>query len=78
VLQLLVYSLPAHKELRFLLPALQLLMPYVGRGAAAAWASLEAGKARDDRYRTRSRVGMLVVVIPQLIMWAFFSLAHQR
>jgi phosphatidylinositol glycan class B len=29
-----VYSLPAHKEFRFLLPALQLFMPYCGLGAA--------------------------------------------
>ena len=27
---LLMYSLPAHKEFRFLLPALALLMPYCG------------------------------------------------
>ena len=27
---LLIYSLPAHKEFRFLLPALVLLMPYCG------------------------------------------------
>lgn len=30
------YSLPAHKEFRFLLPALQLLMPYCGLAAARA------------------------------------------
>ncbi|KAL4458160.1 hypothetical protein ABPG75_013025 [Micractinium tetrahymenae] len=29
------YSLPAHKEFRFLLPALQLLMPYCGLAAAS-------------------------------------------
>jgi hypothetical protein len=29
-----VYSIPAHKEFRFLLPALQLAMPFCGAGAA--------------------------------------------
>lgn len=32
-----MYSLPAHKEFRFLLPALQLLMPYCGVALAAVF-----------------------------------------
>jgi Alg9-like mannosyltransferase family len=32
-----IYSLPAHKEFRFLLPALQLLMPYCGVALAAVF-----------------------------------------
>lgn len=43
------YSLPAHKEFRFLLPALQLLMPYCGLAAA----SLLGGGGGNSRGRAR-------------------------
>lgn len=52
-LQLAAYSLPAHKEFRFLLPALQLAMPYTGpalnalvRGGAAGAAGAAGREGR--------------------------------
>lgn len=45
------YSLPAHKEFRFLLPALQLLMPYCGLGAARLLGSVGTGAASAPRRR---------------------------
>jgi hypothetical protein len=59
-LSLAIYSLPAHKEFRFLLPALQLAMPYCGPAldwllnkgqgspaASGAGSKVRAGEARE-------------------------------
>ena len=78
LMQLVAYSLPAHKELRFLLPALQLLMPYCGRGVATL---MSAGR------RTLRQGGSPRALVPWLLglaffvqfaMAVFFGLFHQR
>ena len=50
--QLIAYSLPSHKEIRFLLPALQLIMPFCGRGASVVATS--GWSRRRRRPLTRS------------------------
>lgn len=62
VLSIVTYSLPAHKEFRFLLPALQLLMPYCGHGAA--------------RIASKNRAMALILLAIQLIPGLYFSLWH--
>lgn len=64
---LVVYSLPAHKEIRFLLPSLQLLIPYCGLGASILF---------NNWARIRGIVFSLFFT--QFIAFIFFSLLHQR
>jgi GPI mannosyltransferase 3 len=90
-IQLIAYSLPAHKEFRFLLPALQLAMPYCGLGAAYL---IEARQGQNKRAggkisaaaaatsflssptnRRRLIIAMLGLQVPVTL---FFSLYHQR
>jgi len=52
---LLLNSLPAHKEFRFLLPALQLLMPYAGAAVAQLVHALRANMQGCDSKRTAAR-----------------------
>eukprot|EP00887_Chlorella_sp_A99_P001564 scaffold8.g1564.t1 len=83
--QLLVCSLPAHKEFRFLLPALQLAMPYCGAGAArlASWKAAARGvEARRPAGGGRVRVwwrhlpaACLGLQVPAAL---YFCLAHHR
>lgn len=78
-----MYSLPAHKEFRFLLPALQLIMPYCGLGAAALWGSEDSSgprtrqkaKAGAPRWRKGCVAAALLLQVPMTI---FFSVFHQR
>lgn len=48
------YSLPAHKEFRFLLPALQLLMPYCGLAAASLLGSSSSSSKGSSSQRQAS------------------------
>jgi len=64
-------SLPAHKEFRFLLPALQLLMPICGSGLY----SLQKTKGRNVYWK---RLVALVCLALQLPTAIYFSLVHQR
>lgn len=78
-----MYSLPAHKEFRFLLPTLQLIMPYCGLGAAALWNSESSAgprtrhkaKAGPQRWKKSALAAMLFLQVPMTI---FFSVYHQR
>jgi phosphatidylinositol glycan class B len=78
-----MYSLPAHKEFRFLLPALQLIMPYCGMGAAALWSSENSAGPRTRRkakagapdWRKGAVAALLLLQVPMTI---FFSVFHQR
>lgn len=86
------YSLPAHKEFRFLLPALQLLMPYCGLAAARLWGCsavqgpsdrrAAGGRGSKERrpaeQRSAWRWGALACIALQLPMAAYFLLVHQR
>jgi phosphatidylinositol glycan class B len=86
---LVAYSLPAHKEFRFLLPALQLAMPYCGLGAAYLVEGEQqrqknkgTGKSKaatsfvsSTTFRNRFTIAMLGVQVPMIL---FFSLYHQR
>ncbi|PRW18326.1 GPI mannosyltransferase 3 [Chlorella sorokiniana] len=82
------YSLPAHKEFRFLLPALQLLMPYCGLAAARMWGQgrsaqkVAGGRGSKQRAPTGRgspwRWGALACIALQLPMAAYFLLVHQR
>ena len=84
---LLGYSLPAHKEFRFLLPALQLLMPYCGLAAARLWgseASPGAPKRRQRGGEAARTSGMrwwrwaaAACLWLQLPVAAYFLLVHQ-
>ncbi|KAL4535557.1 hypothetical protein Ndes2437A_g06266 [Nannochloris sp. 'desiccata'] len=83
-IQLLAYSLPAHKEFRFLLPALQLAMPYCGLAAASL---IEEGQRKkkgsvaaasfipSSTVRRRFAIAMLGLQVPVTLA---FSLYHQR
>ena len=68
-LQMLAYSLPAHKEFRFLLPGLQLAIPFCGLGAATL---LHKNNAK------RNKIFALLLIFLQLPMIVYFSLYHQR
>ena len=87
------YSLPAHKEFRFLLPALQLLMPYCGWAAARLWrgggsgprpstrsSRADGGGGRDQQPAGRRlwRWGAAACIALQLPMATYFLLVHQR
>lgn len=86
------YSLPAHKEFRFLLPALQLLMPYCGLAASrllgtgavqgtstSRKAGSLGGKERQAAgQRSCWRWGALACIALQLPMAPYFLLVHQR
>jgi phosphatidylinositol glycan class B len=84
-IQLVAYSLPAHKEFRFLLPALQLAMPYCGVGAAYLIeegqrktknvAVAAASFASSSTVRKNFAVSMLGLQVPITL---FFSMYHQR
>jgi GPI mannosyltransferase 3 len=76
-LQLLIYSLPAHKEFRFLLPALQLAMPYCGRGAAllATPKGHQEAPQRGVNWRLASAAFCIFLQIPLAL---YFSTVHQR
>lgn len=63
----LVTSLPAHKEFRFLLPALQLLMPLVG-----------AGMHRIAGIRSGRRPLIALLFACQFGLFAYFGLVHHR
>jgi len=74
VLQLATYSLPSHKEFRFLLPALQLAMPYCGAAALRLWSN-------TSPLCIVRRAGRLVVagiLAVQLLMAGYFGAFHQR
>ena len=72
---LVTYSLPAHKEFRFLLPALQLLMPYCGLAAARL---LGSGSKSGRPFRPWWRWGAAACILLQLPIAAYFLLYHQR
>ena len=73
------YSLPAHKEFRFLLPALQLLMPYCGLAVARlAGSASSSGSGRVHSSRPWGRWGAAGCILLQLPMAAYFLLFHQR
>ncbi|KAL6786043.1 hypothetical protein ACKKBG_A01165 [Auxenochlorella protothecoides x Auxenochlorella symbiontica] len=63
-----VQSISAHKEFRFLLPALQLSMPLVGLGAARLW----------GRPRVALRAALAAALLTQVLLWAFFGLVQHR
>lgn len=63
-----VQSISAHKEFRFLLPALQLSMPLVGSGAARLW----------GRPRVALRAALAAALLAQVLLWAFFGLVQHR
>jgi hypothetical protein len=87
-----VYSLPAHKEFRFLLAALQLLMPFCGLGAAYAFNLTDAsmlGKGNVVPTSGASAYSAKSVAVPlwrwaagaclllQLPLAAYFMFMHQ-
>lgn len=63
-----VYSLPAHKEFRFLLPALQLAMPLAGVAMAGTRGLSPAMR----------RCCWAALVLPQLVAAGYLGLVHQR
>lgn len=82
-----VYSLPAHKEFRFLLPALQLFMPYCGLGAALLMhgstfpflsRSGPGGTKQSNNRRPRHvwRCVAKACILLQLPLAAYFLLVH--
>lgn len=84
-IQLFAYSLPAHKEFRFLLPALQLAMPYCGVGAAylikkgqrkkKESAVMAASVVSSSTFKKRFAIAMLGLQVPVTVV---FSMYHQR
>ncbi len=74
-LQLAVYSLPAHKEFRFLLPALQLATPLAGLGAQRLWWPPSRGASRQGAAQRRLIAVCLALQLPLL---AYFLLLHGR
>jgi phosphatidylinositol glycan class B len=64
----LVYSLPAHKEIRFLLPALQLLIPFCGLGVS---------EYADSKLRCR-RSWIVSAFMIQVVAFSYFGIYHQR
>lgn len=71
------YSLPAHKEFRFLLPALQLAMPYAGLGVRWLWCG-PGGKPAPARGRRGRRVAVAACLVLQAAMAWYFSRHHHR
>jgi len=67
VLYCAVYSIPGHKEIRFLLPALLLCMPVTALGLKQFLAT-----------RARGRIYAVVVFFLQVAAFVYFSLFHQR
>lgn len=64
----LVYSIPSHKEIRFLLPALIMCMPITA-----------IGLTQFVSRHTRARAGVYTsVFVLQIIAFLYFSLLHQR
>lgn len=93
VLQMSIYSFSAHKEHRFLLPALQFLMPYCGLGAAIVSdmrdSNVDGKKAESIVQRKQHRSSPAAVSSPwklsfvlictiQLLMALYFGIFHQR
>lgn len=81
IFQLFLYSLPAHKEFRFLLPALQLAIPYCGLGAAWLWqrGKLLPHKQRQSRaWQGCHRLLVILMLFLQLPMTVYLGLYHQR
>ncbi len=89
-IQLIAYGLPAHKEFRFLLPAIQLAMPYCGLGAAYLIEDQKKHSKSTNKknstatppsfvssptVRKRFAIAMLGLQVPVTL---FFSLYHQR
>jgi len=68
MLYMILYSLPAHKEIRFLIPALQLFIPICAAGLASFLAS---------NYR-RKTVVIGITFGTQIIMFLYFGRYHQR
>lgn len=79
-----VYSLPAHKEFRFLLPALQLAMPYCGLGAAwlvehPALAQQAKGGSGGGQGSSGVRwCALVALVLAQLPVGLYFSTVQHR
>ena len=71
------YSLPAHKEFRFLLPAMQLLMPYCGAAAAALLGSGKRAAGGGSGPARLWRWAGMACLLLQLPMAAYFVLVHQ-
>lgn len=78
-LSLAAYSLPAHKEFRFLLPALQLVMPYCGvavawllsgRGGSAAAPVGPKGKGTRGSTDDKSRQGVKAALVAAALLAA--------
>lgn len=68
VWSLIIQSIPAHKEFRFLLPALQLAMPLVGCGMA--------GIVETARSRRTARLAMVCLFTMQAVLFGYFGMAH--
>lgn len=68
------YSLPAHKEFRFLLPALQLLMPYCGLAAASLLSSCGSSQGHARTAAVLRRGG----TAPAAPAWPLSPAAWQR
>lgn len=66
-----VYSIPAHKEIRFLLPALLMCIPMTALG-------LKQFLSRHARTRAQSRATYACVFGLQLLAFLYFSEFHQR
>lgn len=83
-----LYSLAAHKEFRFLLPALQLTIPYCGQ--ALSWLFTPSQQCRDGHtqplfpgrssmFGKKSRLFLLsTLFVPQILAALYFSLIHHR
>ncbi len=82
---LMVYSLPQHKEFRFLLPALQLVMPYCGLGALYLQDVFNDRHENRKGYRKRRLAwsinglwALTALLMCQIAMGLYFSLVHHR
>jgi len=71
LLSMTVYSLPAHKEFRFLLPAMELMMPYCG----VAISNLLYSSSSSSSSSSKAFFVYLLLLI-QVVMAAYFSLFH--
>lgn len=92
VIGIVLYSLPAHKEYRFLLPSVELLMPYCGYGASIIVSegektvknSMVQTSVRTSgtsvpflRQRATTRIVKVLLGL-QVLMACYFCLFHQR
>ena len=92
-MQLAIYSLAAHKEFRFLLPAFQLVMPFCGLGVAVmrrqqaptTKASSDGEKQKGPKQSAKAPIGRswssklcTAMIVLQPPMVILFSLYHQR